>query len=82
MVASASIVGGALSFCALMLYKLAISCCMILQIHLCHGFTYAANICRLAMGIVPFISQFHEHEAACSLVNKCFIFYVFQVILL
>ena len=49
---------------------------------LVHGFTYAANICRLAMGIVPFISQFHEHEAACSLVNKCFIFYVFQVILL
>lgn len=56
MVAFASIVGGALSFCALMLYKLAISCCMILQIHLCHGFTYAANICRLAMGIAIYLS--------------------------
>ncbi|KAL5149258.1 Protein NRT1/ PTR FAMILY 4.5 [Glycine soja] len=60
MVAFASIVGGALSFCALMLYKLAISCCMILQIHLCHGFTYAANICRLAMGY--FIMKFVNVE--------------------
>ncbi|KAL5182735.1 Protein NRT1/ PTR FAMILY 4.5 [Glycine soja] len=65
MVAFASIVGGALSFCALMLYKLAISCCMILQIHLCHGFTYAANICRLAMGIAIyfyFIAKFVNIE--------------------
>ncbi|XP_020226813.1 GPI ethanolamine phosphate transferase 3 isoform X3 [Cajanus cajan] len=73
MVAFASIVGGALSFCTLSLYKISITCCIILQIHFWHGFTYATNICGLAM-ILTFRSQFHEHQTSCSLAKK----YVFS----
>ena len=65
MIAFASIVGGALSFCAHMLYIVFKSCCIIIQTHFWHGFVYAANVCNLPIvlsSVVNFMStNLHAH---------------------